>query len=333
MKRLISGILCTALVATCLCGCGKEKDSKETLYLLKEFIQKNEDGEVLRRETYDYNSKGLVTSRTIDQPGGETWWDDADGVYVYVVGPCDGVIDREDHFTYDRKGSLTKIEGDSYYDNNTYKYSYDQEGKVTGYEVYYLDNKEPSGSYELEYKSKAIELWYSGPSGEKLARSWETSKDRTEKIEWSDPEGDLQCTFEYDKNGNMTEFTWMRSELLKATGTRTYDSKGRVTSEEGALLNGDYTYEYDGDRLVSINGEKLKYREKGEDKVVVTCLDYQLTYEVVELTEEEAALARYRWNQLCRGYGMYHSYSMAMNGVNYPVFEANTVLLLPKSFE
>ena len=338
MKRLISGILCTALVATCLCGCGKSsdeekdnkkdiEDKKETLYLLKEVVQKNDAGEVLRRDEYEYTNKGLVTTWVVDQPVTHEWWDDAEGVYVYESGPCDGEIDFEYYFTYDKHGSITHADGEI---EGYREYTYDKSGRVTGFDYYDTDDegtKKLLGRTELSYKMDGtIEMLNS-------TWQWRTSNGRVTSLEWTNSERAFhQYFFEYDKNGKMTEYQYYCNNELYQEGNRTYDAKGRVTQEVGVRhRNRNDTYEYDGDRLVSFNGVELKYREKQNGELVVTYENYELTYEPVELTKAEITTARSRWNQLVAGYAnSIHSIYAGINGVESPLFDSNTELLLPK---
>ena len=80
-------------------------------------------------------------------------------------------------------------------------------------------------------------------------------------------------------------------------GTRSYDNQGRVTKEKWPGYD-EFTYQYDENRLVSINGVELTYREKSNGELVVTAENYELTYEPVKLTKDEIVQARRKWNLL-----------------------------------
>lgn len=341
MKRLISGILCTALMATCFCGCGKssdeEKDSKETLYLLKEVVQKNDDGEVLCRETYEYNKAGLVTVQLVDAAQENTIWDDVNWVYITEFLPCDGEIDYQRTYDYDKKGNPTYV--DTSFDTPAkYEYTYDAKGRIATYTMSYENPLSAPNTYELDYESDgSIKIWNTLQSrDEDPARIFETdgtANGRISKIIEKNKEGKSTYCFDYDPSGKRMEFYFYWGSMEPSvTASFEYDKAGRVIKESGFRTGSSdqITYQYDDDMLVAINDEELVFTEGNQDEMIVRYKDYELTYMPVKLTKQEVNMARHRWNQFCGGFNSNHSYSKGLNGVQYPVFDANTELLLPK---
>lgn len=312
---------------------------QETLYLLTECVNKNDAGEVLSRYTYTYDDNGLVTSYAYDFPVTESEYDAEKMIFIEHQYPCDGIIDYEAEFSYDRHGSPISVSGDYFigrdYGQHDYDYEYDDQGKILSYTVIPDDPRRLSEKIEFEYKQDGIiEQWRKIQSREdKLLRTIEMSDeslDRISKIVLYESEGEVTYNFGYDDNGNVTEY-WFARENHEPSGKAvcTYDEEGRVILEKGFCTE-ESTYEYEDGRLVAINGERVEYSESGDGKMVVSYMAYELTYVPIKLKEDQASLARYRWNQFCRGFNSNHNSLKGLYGVKYPVFEMNTVLLLPK---
>lgn len=352
MKKLISGILCTALIATCFCGCSREesgtsgdkkhnsskeifntqKNEDRDFYLLKEFTEKNDAGEVLCRETYEYNEAGLVTAQLIDDSESETVYNEELWIYEYVTLPCDGNIDRENHFSYDSHGNITEAKG-LLYDDEIREYTYDQSGKVTGVECYYLWDgvKRSGGQYTLQYETDGrIELWFEKDGQDQKTWEWQTDEGQVKNFQRNSIEGFEECVYEYDSKGNLIGFNHTLNDEPYTKGTRSYDNQGRVTKEKWPGYD-EFTYQYDENRLVSINGVELTYREKSNGELVVTAENYELTYEPVKLTKDEIVQARRKWNLLCGAYSNKDPFiDFEFFGIPAPGYDANTELLLPK---
>ena len=82
---------------------------------------------MLCRETYEYNKAGLVTVQLVDAAQGNTIWDDVNGVYITEFFPCDGEIDYQRTYDYDKKGNPTYV--DTSFDTPAkYEYTYDAKG-------------------------------------------------------------------------------------------------------------------------------------------------------------------------------------------------------------
>lgn len=337
MKRLISGILCSALVATCFCGCGKsakEENSKETFYLLKEVVQKGEYG-VLYRGTYEYDKNGLVISETVDNVGSEQVWDEYRQCYVSVI---DGVADYTYTYEYDKKGNLTLYK--SPYEHYVYEYTYDAKGRVT--EACLINNPDSnfqsrSDQYTKYNTDGTVEVFVkvtregTGDRLDRLGCKWKLEDNRMQWLEYYQTGGTQYNTYEYDGKGNLTNsYATYDSEMQRTEATCTFDSKGRVISEQrGFSAVKTVAYQYSGDKLSSINGEDVRYSEIDNGELRVTYKDFELTYEEVELSQDQIELARYRWNHLCRD-DWHQDFCRYIPWVHDPASAANTELLLPR---
>lgn len=352
MKRIISGILCTLMAVSCLCGCAGESEdrktkknndgdvtisdfAKETFYMLTECVRKDSDGQVLSRNTYTYNKRGLVTSVEEDWPVSAEEWSEKEMIYIVRQMPCDGVANRTASYDYDKHGNPTLVD-DSLGQKEGYEYTYDSRGRVDSVTyVSWFVQQEYRSTTELEYdKDGTITLWPEGKPREEAKHVVKTtgkSADRISEIMAHTMEGKRYYYFQYDDAGNMTNFR-VKTTVERETEC-SFDRDGHLVSERGMALRGtseEITYQYEDGMLVGINGVELEVLDDKNGKMIVRVGDYELTYESIKLSAEDADLAWNRWNQFCGGFYTPNTYRMGMNGYRYPVFDLKTVLPLPK---
>lgn len=307
-------------------------EKKEIFYLLTECIQKNNVGEILLRSTYNYDDRGLVISYQSDQPEGINIWNEPLGAYVYQQMPCDGEVDLCRSFEYDQYGNPISVSG-SGYGEWVNEYTYD-EGRLKSY----ILNSGMATNVVLEYGADGIiKQWEKKQSREEEPlRIIETHKEKEEyidRITYKDRDRKYTSHFEYDNAGNLTRFYCTRGSMEPwGNAVCTYDNNGRVTSESGfrTSASDQITYRYQNDILIAVNDERLEYSEETNGKIKVEYKAFQLTYVPLELTLEEMEMSRYRWNQFCGGFIGEHNYPRGMEGIKYPAFDLDTVLLLPR---
>jgi hypothetical protein len=81
---------------------------------------------------------------------------------------------------------------------------------------------------------------------------------------------------------------------------------------------------------VAINNERLISQKNASGVLTVQCGDDVLTYTPVVLEEQDAALARNRWNQAFGRFFTIHNFAGTPLYAHHSMYDLDTVLLLPK---
>ena len=100
--------------------------------------------------------------------------------------------------------------------------------------------------------------------------------------------------FEYDAAGRLvSRERIVDNPILSESSHFIYDEAGRLVKEGSRY---DVSYQYEDNMLVAINDERLIIQEQDDGVLVVKYGDYVLTYTPVTLNEQDADMARNRWN-------------------------------------
>ena len=335
MKRLFAVVLALCLTASALCGCATEKPTDSTgaaqtskgtelVYLLSMLEQKNHQGEVWSRTTYTDDDRGLVLTE-VHEDGGTPVWNEEWGFYEIDMRPCDGVVDYQREFSYDEYGNPTKAHDASY------EYTYDNEGKVTSFAVVVPDQ---SIDHTVEYdESGTLKFFQSLTDAQEVpTQNSEIRYDdagRITQITIYEQDWSMAYQFKYDAKGKLKCCERIVEDpIMYESMNFTYDRAGRVLTAD--TFHGRNTYQYEDDFLVSINDIPLVFEEQHDGVMTVQYGNYVLTYTPVVLDKQDAAMARYRWNQFFgRRFGTHTNAGYPLC-VQHPMFTLDTVLLLPR---
>ena len=333
-RRLLAAALALCLFASVLSGCNSEKpaettsverpgEGEETVWLLKMQEEKNDQGEVISRTTYTYDDRGLAVKKEYDVNTGESWNDEL-GIYELISLPCDGVVDSQIEYAYDEYGNPTK-----FFDASC-EYTYDNEGKITSFEEIY---SEQIFDYTVEYDASGnVKVFRKQRNTEEVpALRYELEYDNAERItRMTHCEADYSMSyrFEYDAEGRLiSRERIVEDPILSESSYFIYDEAGRLVKESH---NGEWSYQYEDNMLVAINDERLIIQEQDDGVLVVKYGDYVLTYTPVTLNEQDADMARNRWNQAFGRFFTVHNYAGYPFYAHHSIYDLDTVLLLPK---
>jgi YD repeat-containing protein len=336
MRRLFTAALALCLLASVLIGCTSEEPTKTTgtaqtgkeegtMYLLTMLEEKNDQGEVVERHTYTYNERGLVLTKNVDF-NRLTVWNDELGIYEYELHPCDGVVDYQTAFAYDEYGNPTKAFDESY------EYTYDSDGRVTAFATTYSDQTISCNKidYDAAGNVKILQIQSEGAAEPELR--YEIEYDEAGciiQMTRYEQEAKIPYQFEYDAEGRLISWKPVSDyAILGYNSSFTYDKSGRVVNEYGT--HGELSYQYEDNMLVAINDERLITQKQDNGALTVQYGDYVLTYTPVVLDEQGMDMARNRWNQVFGRFFSIHGYAGNPLYVHHPVYDLDTVLLLPK---
>ena len=333
-RRLLAAALALCLFASVLSGCNSEKPAKttsverpgegeETVWLLTMQEEKNDQGEVISRTTYTYDDRGLAVKKEYDVNTVESWNDEL-GMYELTFLPCDGVVDSQIEYAYDEYGNPTK-----FFDASC-EYTYDNEGKITSFAEIY---SEQIFDYTVEYDASGnVKVFRKQRNTEEVpALRYELEYDNAERItRMTHCEADylMSYRFEYDAEGRLiSRERIVEDPILSESSHFIYDEAGRLVKEGSRY---DVSYQYEDNMLVAINDERLIIQEQDDGVLVVKYGDYVLTYTPVALDEQDADMARNRWNQAFGRFFTVHNYAGYPLYAHHSIYDLDTVLLLPK---
>jgi YD repeat-containing protein len=335
MKRILAVALAMCLFASILSGCNSQPpadtmgaaqpgEGEETVYLLTMLEEKNEQGEVVQRITYTYDDRGLVVKKEYDFNNLESWNEEL-GIYEYISLPCDGVVDYQTEFAYDEYGNPTK------FFDACYEYTHDSKGKITSFVETYPDQ---IFDYTVEYDASGnVKVFKKQRDAEEVpALRYEIEYDNAGRItQMTHYELDYAkpYRFEYDVAGRLVSRERIVDDPIMSESSHfTYDEAGRVVTETGGTYN--LSYQYEDNMLVAINNERLTSQKNASGVLTVQCGDDVLTYTPVVLEEQDAALARNRWNQAFGRFFTIHNFAGTPLYAHHSMYDLDTVLLLPK---
>lgn len=252
VKKLLSLLLCTAILATALIfgGCADPRAAKYEKAISLLNSKNYAEAKALFAELGDYQDAATHLARFYFAPATATDKFDGKTFSVTFTYNEDNLPVRELHT--DADGNVT----------DTFDYSYDEKGNLIREVWAEVGVGESVSEYRYDAKGNLTYESHSYPveTGRESYSSTNTYDENNRKIEsrelWGDEE--LVCTYTYDEKGNLIRE--VVSGMGEGTDTYiyTYDENGKITRADVTYSDGSvgfstYTYDARGNRTQEVH--------------------------------------------------------------------------------